>query len=413
MAENEGWIRRVIGRDPELAHVRAELASARSYLEGMAHSLRDEQDKCARKDADLAALRAQLHETSTGAGVLGEELAGTKQALLDAHEELRLEQEKVRAAETELTRAMARSRETEERSRLQVEAEKLKAKSAYSQVQGLERRVEGFQEQGLAREKEIAQLHATVSQLEGKLVASRKLEDSAKAKGEELARATAEWSKVRAALDETIHGLRTNAEESSGRMARFEASLKAAEARAVSVEDVLKKEREGTATLRTEAAALRAEVERAQQSYDTLAREERLRWMLLVNRFWRALERSLGTGAALSLSAALEQEGSSLRLAKAPSPEGALRGLNQAFTGWALASDVALCSTEDGVELRLSRPGAANDGSACAWVGVYAVQCLGSMLGKGMRTASIGQQGSELVVRARYLEPHVGEELAG
>ncbi len=400
--------------------MRAELASARSYLEGMAHSLRDEQDKCARKDADLAALRAQLHETSTGAGVLGEELAGTKQALLDAHEELRLEQEKVRAAETELTRAMARSRETEERSRLQVEAEKLKAKSAYSQVQGLERRVEGFQEQGLAREKEIAQLHATVSQLEGKLVASRKLEDSAKAKGEELARATAEWSKVRAALDETIHGLRTNAEESSGRMARFEASLKAAEARAVSVEDVLKKEREGTATLRTETATLRtetatlrAEVERAQQSYDTLAREERLRWMLLVNRFWRALERSLGTGAALSLSAALEQEGSSLRLAKAPSPEGALRGLNQAFTGWALASDVALCSTEDGVELRLSRPGAANDGSACAWVGVYAVQCLGSMLGKGMRTASIGQQGSELVVRARYLEPHVGEELAG
>ena len=46
----------------------------------------------------------------------------------------------------------------------------------------------------------------------------------------------------------------------------------------------------------------RAELDRVRKAQELLVRDERVRWTLLVNRVWKALERSLGKAALVSLS---------------------------------------------------------------------------------------------------------------
>jgi hypothetical protein len=130
-------------------------------------------------------------------------------------------------------------------------------------------------------------------------------------------------------------------------------------------------------------------------------REERRRWLLLASGFWKALLRALGPTAAVPLARELDGERVLGALSRADSPEAAAVPLARALAELSLCQRVAIARQGKELELRLQEP-ARDAKGAQGWVGIFAVQCLGSMLGRSLQTSNVHDQDGELVVRARF-----------
>jgi hypothetical protein len=401
MSENNtGWFKRVLGGDSSTVELQGKLASLLVDLEKAGETLQAEQERCRLKGVEVETLKERLLESGGDAARVKQELQDTQPVMAGLREELRSERARAEADRTTFERSRKEAGEAAERARLQVEAEKLKAKSAYSQIQGLEKRVEGLQEQAAGREKELVELRAQLSAANERLRTIPSLEAELKAKADELLRAKLEWTGQRQGLDSTLSKQRAQRDEDVRQIATLQGRVTAAEEKTRALEEAVNLERQG-------GVSLRSETERLRKGHEQALREERMRWLQLVNRFWRALENSLGAGAFLSLAGALDAQGYFAPGDPISSPEKASQGVSEALSSLSPGSEVSVSSTEDGVELRVRRAieGAAGEGTygeGVTWLGVYAVQCLGSMLGQGLRASSIGRSGGDLIVRARY-----------
>lgn len=130
-------------------------------------------------------------------------------------------------------------------------------------------------------------------------------------------------------------------------------------------------------------------------------REERQRWLLLASSLWKALVRTLGPTASVPLARELDGERIVGALGRADTPEAASAPLSRALGERSLCEQVAV--TRQGRELELLLRGLSGEGRGTqGWVGVLAVQCLGSMLGRNLQTYQLQEQDGELVVRARF-----------
>lgn len=428
MSEQSSWLKRMIAGDASLVQVQGKLQSMLVDLENTTRALRAEQEQSALKDKELTGLRETLEGTTGRAEQFKQDLNRVQRELEQAQETVSIERSKaehhraeferslseakaqaertLNEARTNLERALGEAKAGTERARLLAEAEKLKAKSAYSQVQGLEKRAESLQQQCTAREQELLQVKASLASAESQLEGVGNQREELKKKSEELAKARSDWSSQRAGLDATILKQRSRQEEQSQRTAKLEGDLV----------EAVEKQRIAEEASRTEKQALvhaRAELDRVRKAQELLVREERMRWTLLINRMWKALERSLGKAALVSMAAAFDGDETLERAPKATSVEAALPGLKQALGVLSPGSEVAVISVEEGYEIRVRRPSAAPDACAPGWLGVYAVQYLGSILGRGLRAANVAQNGAEVVVRARFREQVESPRLAG
>jgi hypothetical protein len=167
---------------------------------------------------------------------------------------------------------------------------------------------------------------------------------------------------------------------------------------------------EERAAERQAAAAERAELGSLRKLHESNLRDERARSVQLANRLWRALERSLGTGAVLSLAAALEADGLLTTPDSTARGEAPALGLTRVLCDAFPSSDAQVSEAEGGYEIRL-RQGA--EGAPPAWLGVYAVQCLGSLMGKGLRATALSAAGADLIVRVRPREADEAHALPG
>ncbi|MFT3927608.1 MAG: hypothetical protein QM778_34070 [Myxococcales bacterium] len=401
-----GWLKRMLAGDASLVQLQGKLTAVAVELDNTTRALKVEQDQSALKDKELAGLRETLESSASRAEQLKQDLARAQRELEQVREELATERSKAEHQRGEfertltenkshMDRVVSEAKANAERARLLAEAEKLKTKSAYSQVQGLEKRAEGLQQQCSAREQELLQARTSLSTTQAQLENVGTLRDDLKRKSDELTKAKSEWSSQRAGLDATILKQRSRQEEHLQRMAVLEGDLA----------EAMEKQRVAEEASRTEKQAVghvRAELERLRKAQELLVRDERVRWTLLVNRMWKALERSLGKAALVSLAGALDGDETLGRLSKASTAELAVPGLTQALATLSPGSDVSVTPLDEGFEIRVRRPSAAPDACAPGWLGVYAVECLGNMLGRGMRAASVAQNGAEVLVRARF-----------
>lgn len=426
--QQSGWLKRMMGGDTSQAQLQGKLQSTLGELENAAQALRSEQEQSSLKDKEIAGLRETLEGTTARADQFKQELSRVQRELEQAQASVLAERNKGEQQKAELERALSEAKiqgervlnetraalerslneakATGERARLLAEAEKLKSKSAYSQVQGLEKRTEALQQQCTAREQELVQVKATLANTEAQLVGAGDQREELRKKTDELTKAKSEWASQRAGLDATLLKQRSRQEEQLQKVAKLEADLN----------DALEKQRSAEETSRTEKQALvqaKAELDRARKTQELLVREERVRWTLLVNRMWKALERSLGKAALVSMAGAFDGDETLERAPRVSSLEAALPGLKQALATLSPGSDIAVISVEEGYEIRVRRPTASPDACAPGWLSVYAVQHLGSMLGRGLRTANVAQNGAEVVVRARFREPAGSSTLAG
>jgi|GEM_PF-3780201 len=417
MTEQSGWLKRMIAGDASLVQLQGKLASVAVDLENAHRALRVEQEQSALKDQELGGLRDTLEGATARAEELGQELARVRRALEQVQSDLGTERSKsehqqgeyertLAEAKSQTERAVAEAKAGAERARLLAEAEKLKTRSAYSQVQGLEKRVETLQQQCLQREQELLQARTSLSTAQSQADQVASSREELKKKSDELAKAKLEWSSQRAGLDATILKQRARQEEHLQRMAVLEGDLAEAVEKQRAAEELSRNEKQSL-------VHARAELDRVRKAQEVLLRDERVRWTLLVNRMWRALERSLGKTALISLAGALDSDEALARLSKVTTLELAVPGLSQALATLSPGSEVAVNAEEGGYEIKVKRTSAAPDACAPGWLGVYAVQCLGGLLGRGMRAASVAQSGAEVTVRARFREPVEPAKLAG
>lgn len=423
-----GWLKRMIAGDASLVQLQGKLQSVLVDLESTTHALRAEQEQSALKDKELAGLRETLEGTTGRAEQFKQDLNRLQRELEQSQASVAAERSKaeqqraefertlseakvqneraLHEAKSSLERGLNEAKAGAERARLLAEAEKLKAKSAYSQVQGLEKRTESLQQQSTAREQELLQVRASLASAEAQLAAVGNLREDLKRKAEELAKARSDWSSQRAGLDATILKQRSRQEEHLQRMAKLEGDLA----------EAMEKQRIAEEASRNEKQSLvhtRAELERVRKAQDLLVREERVRWTLLTNRMWKALERSLGKAALVSMAGAFDGDEAMERVPKVSSIEAALPGLKQALASLSPGSELAVIGVDDGYEIRVRRPTATPEACAPGWLGVYVAQHLGSILGRGLRVANVAQNGAEVVVRARLRESAESSRLAG
>ncbi|HEX6242850.1 MAG TPA: hypothetical protein VFZ61_18180 [Polyangiales bacterium] len=136
--------------------------------------------------------------------------------------------------------------------------------------------------------------------------------------------------------------------------------------------------------------------------------EERQRWMSMLTGFWRALVRALGPTASVPLARELNGEHVLGGLGRANSPEEAAAQLEGGLRELSLCQQVSIASQGRELELRLKQPPGDGQG-AQGWVGILAVQCLGSMLSRRLHPHGLHYQDGELVVRARDRERDDGQ----